>query len=133
MTHPPVPRGQLPPIPENADVTAWRARLPEGADALSPRMAMVLLLHVSWLRWSEYAAMLERQVQEQTLQAIQAGPQAESDGLVGHKYAMNPKDSQLYATGEEIRALTQLEGEERDRCAKLAKEAHDMGMFGENW
>lgn len=133
MINPPVPRGQLPPIPEDADVTPWRAMLPEGADVLSPRMAMVLLMHVSWLRWSELAQMLERQMGEQVLDALSGQPAAESHGVVGHKMAMNPKDSRLYATGEEIRALAELEGQERDRCSRLAREAHDMGLFGENW
>ena len=130
----PVPRGQLPPVPADATVTPWRALLPEGADALSPRMAMVLLLHVSWLRWHGYATMLEHQVTEQDeVDTIVNGPAAGASGLVGHKFGINPQSGERYATGEEIRALALLEGEERDRCAQLAKQAHDMGIFGEEW
>jgi len=121
MTTPPVPRGQLPPLPKGAQVTAWCATLPAGTDALSPRMAMVVLLHVSWLRWLEYSALLEEQVRE-------AGGQA---GLVGSTIASGRGG--LYATGSEVLALTQLEADERDRCARLAKQAHDMGLTGEDW
>jgi hypothetical protein len=133
MSNPPVPHGQLPPIPEGAEVTAWGATLPPGMDALSPRVAMIVLMHVSWWRWSELARLLKQQMDEQILDALSGQPASESHGVVGHKYAMNPKDSKLYATGEEIRALAELEGQERDRCSRLAREAHDMGLFGENW
>lgn len=133
MTNPPVPRGQLPPIPEGAEVTAWGATLPASMDALSPRTAMIVLMHVSWFRWSELARLLKQQVDEQITTALGGSAAPEAGGVVGHKMAMNPKDSRLYATGEEIRALAELEGQERDRCSRLAREAHDMGLFGENW
>jgi hypothetical protein len=96
-------------------------------------MAMILLMHVSWMRWSELADLLKRQMDEQIEAALGGTPASESGGVVGHKVAINPRDGRLYETGEEIRALAVLEGEERDRCMRLAREAHDMGLFGENW
>lgn len=50
-----------------------------------------------------------------------------SSGLVGHNYSA-VKDIGIFATGENIRALVQLEQTERDRCAKLAEMAHKMGI-----
>lgn len=123
MSTPPVPRGQLPPLPKGAQVTAWKAGLPDGATSLSPRMAMVLLLHASWLRWLEYAAMLERQLSQD------APP--ESGGLVGHTMASGRGG--LYATGEQVRALAVLEGEERDRVMRYARQCHDVGLLGDDW
>jgi hypothetical protein len=120
MTTPPVPGGQLPALPDGANVTAWRASLPAGADALSPRMAMVLLLHVSWLRWADLAEMLEQQVQ------------ADGEGaLVGETRASGRGG--LYATGEQPRGLAILEAEERDRIMRYAKQCHDVGLSGEDW
>jgi hypothetical protein len=121
VSTPPVPRGNLPPLPRGAEVTAWRASLPAGADALSPRMAMVLLLHSSWLRWLEYSALLEEQVREASGAA----------GLVGSTMASGRGG--LYATGSEVLALTQLEADERDRVMRYAKQCHDAGLFGEEW
>jgi hypothetical protein len=111
----------LPALPDGAQVTAWQANLPEGLKALTPRMAMVLLLHVSWLRSQEYAAMLKKQVDADTRTGGVRG-------LVGHRTAASKVTDGLYPTSEEIRALVQLEGRERDRCARLARDAHEIGI-----
>ncbi len=111
----PIPRGKLPPLPEGAEVTAFRARLPDTLAALTPRMAMAVMLHVSWLRWQVLASMVEEQVQD-----------SGADGLVGSTFAPGREGSVV--TGSEILALTALEGEERDRIARLAKDAHHMGL-----
>lgn len=133
MTEPPVPKGQLPALPRDVEVTAWKVDLPIDVRAMSPRMAMILMTHVTWMRWAEYAFLLEQQMLDPVSRVIQGQEASESAGLVGHKWAMDPKSSQLYATGEEVRALAALEGEERDRLMRYAKQCHDAGLLGDEW
>jgi hypothetical protein len=47
--------------------------------------------------------------------------------LIGHTYSGSPANG-VIATGEKIRGLAQLEGEERDRCANLAAKAVAAGL-----
>lgn len=47
--------------------------------------------------------------------------------LIGLKYAVTPGGDQV-AVGEAIRGLVELEGIERDRCARFAKLALDAGI-----
>lgn len=105
-----------------ADVTAWQADTT--GQPLTPRAAILLLLHVSWLRWHQYAAMLKDQVDNTGATGRGGGAR----GIVGHKTAASPVTGGLYPTGEEIRALVLAEGSERDRCARLALQAHNMGI-----
>lgn len=56
-----------------------------------------------------------------------AAAQGGASGLVGHTYGA-VKDVGVYATGEAVRGLVQLESAERDRCVRFAKAAHDMGI-----
>lgn len=122
-------REDLPAAPAGAQVTAWEADAAGLLSRVTPRQAMILLLHVSWLRWHEYSKMLKEQVE-----AAQPGRAAGAGvrGLVGHKTSASAVTGGLYPTSEEIRALVRLEGQERDRCANLAKAAHDMGLT-EDW
>jgi hypothetical protein len=116
----PASRDDLPDLPAGTDVTAWTARLPSGT-VLSPRLAMILLLHVTWTRWLEMAALLESEVNE-----------AGIGGFIGEIKASGR--SGVYAVSEQVRSLAQLEGEERDRIARYAKQAHDMGITaGDAW
>lgn len=133
MAKPPVPRGELPAVPEGTEVTAWKVTLPGTVRSLSPRMAMVLMLHATWLRWSEYAALLESQMADPVITALRGEQVDESNGLVGHKWAMDPKSGQMYATGEEVRSLAALEAEERDRVMRYARQCHDAGLLGDDW
>lgn len=133
MAKPPVPRGDMPPVPKGAEVTAWAVTLPGDVRTLSPRMAMILMLHATWLRWSEYAALLEQQMLDPTNSALAGEPSTESAGLVGHTWAMDPKSSEVYATGEQVRALAALEAEERERVMKFARQCHDAGLLGDDW
>ncbi len=133
MAQTPPSHGELPAVPKGADVTAWAVRLPGDVTSLSPRLAMILMLHATWLRWSEYAALLEQQMLDPVNSAIQGEDATESAGLVGHTWAIDPKSSQVYATGEQVRALAALESEERDRVMRYARQCHDAGLLGDDW
>jgi hypothetical protein len=126
----PPEREELPALPPGAVVTAWMAGV-LGSRPLSPRAAILLLLHVSFLRWQEYATMLHAQVED----APDGGPGKRGTpgvrGLIGHHTAMS--GGQMYPTREDIRALVRLEADERDRAARLAMMAHDIGLTGEDW
>lgn len=47
--------------------------------------------------------------------------------LIGHTYAAT-KDGDIYATGEKLRGLVELEADERDRCANFAARAVAAGL-----
>lgn len=47
--------------------------------------------------------------------------------LIGHTYASSERGG-LYATGEQIRGLAELEAKERDRCANFAAKAVAAGL-----
>ena len=51
--------------------------------------------------------------------------------LVGYKYGAAGKEGDIYATGEAIRGLAELEAEERDRCANFAGKAINAGLQAE--
>jgi hypothetical protein len=112
----------LPAIPGSGQVTAWQAGY---AGPAGPRTAMLLLLQVSWLRWHLYSDLLKNQVDDIR------GAADPASGLVGHRLGFS-KDG-VYETGEEIRALAALDADERDRCARLAKMAHDAGIMDSSW
>ena len=104
-------------------VTPWSVDMP--ATAVTPRTGMILMLQVAWQRWQVYAAMLEDQVSH--------GTSSTDNGLVGPVWSLNVKDGGLEVTGEQARALVAIEAEERDRFARLAKQAHDMGIDDSEW
>lgn len=121
-------RGDLPHVPDGVEATTWGVTLPAEITHLSPRRATELLLHVSWHRWHQYAELLESEYNASPGTAqTPAGVRA----LIGNRVASG-KDG-LFAQGEEIRALTRLEADERDRCAKLARQCHEMGITGDEW
>ncbi|MFI6513580.1 hypothetical protein ACIBCT_38755 [Streptosporangium sp. NPDC050855] len=114
-------------------VTAWSALT--GRPVISHNEAVMGMLQVSWLRAHLYAGLLRQQftaAQEQA-DAGPGGPGGEDPalgpgrGLVGHTRSA-AKDIGIYVTGESVRALTALEGQERDRVVRYAKAAHDMGI-----
>lgn len=123
-----------------AKITAWSA-LGEPADGknIEPGMAVLGMLHMSWLRASAYGELLRRQVEKERgtepdrdgLQGGEGGGLAtdvETSGLIGYKFGAAGKDGHIYATNEEVRALVALEAAERDRVVKFAKTAHDLGI-----
>lgn len=130
---------------KGAALTAWSAlaAVEDGAPVtVDPARAVMAMLHMSWLRVHLLAGLLERQVAVDAATATDAGgPDAAghedaqtapgvpgpSGGLVGHTFAAD-KQAGVFASGEAVRALVQLEAAERDRCVRFAKTAHDMGI-----
>ncbi|MGI5223567.1 hypothetical protein [Actinoallomurus sp. CA-142502] len=128
-------------------ITAWSAL--SGKPVVSNTEAVLGMLQMSWLRVHLYAALLERQVNEAQAEAARepavraavaeaydevfeersqgAPPVGPGVGLIGQQFS-GVKDIGIFATGEAIRGLAQLEAQERDRCVRYAKTAHDMGI-----
>jgi len=116
-------------------LTAWRA-VP-GQQVVSHTEAVLGMLQVSWLRCQWLGDLLRRQVEadeaDPDLGVGDDGAMPDGDapagtkGLIGHTYS-GVKDIGIFATGEAVRALVTLEERERDRCVRMAKAAHDMGI-----
>jgi len=111
-------------------VTAWSALA--GQPTVSATDAVLGMLQMSWLRVHLYASLLEEQVRQAREDRAGSGGGSGDDagpgtGLIGHTYGA-VKDIGIYASGEAVRGLTQLEERERDRCVRFAKTAHDMGI-----
>ena len=110
-----------------------------GVPSLDPGHAVLGMLQMSWLRAHLYAGLLEDQMQAAREEAELRGggfvdgaaddqPAAEGvAGLIGHTFAAD-KVAGIFASGEAVRALVQLEAQERDRAVRYAKTAHDMGI-----
>lgn len=111
-------------------LSAWSALRAE--PSVSATEAVLGMLQMSWARVHLYAGLLRRQVEEAQnapgpgsgVLGEEAGPGA---GLIGYNRSANAELG-LYATGEAVRGLASLEGQERDRCVRFAKAAHDMGI-----
>lgn len=122
---------------QGAAITAWSAL--SGQPEVSAHDAVLGMLNMSWLRVHLYADLLRQQVE--AAQAERGPDDAAGDGgalgghtavgagvgLVGHTYS-DGREIGIYASGEAIRGLAQLEAAERDRCVRFAKTAHDMGI-----
>ncbi len=117
---------------QGAAITAWSALT--GEPVVSAHDAVLGMLNMSWARVHLYAGLLREQVE--AAQGAREGDDAAGGGLrggvgagvglVGHTFAGS--ESGPLATGEAIRGLAQLEAQERDRCVRYAKTAHDMGI-----
>jgi hypothetical protein len=114
---------------QGAAMTAWSALA--GSPEVTANEAVLGMLHMSWLRVHIYAGLLNEQVtdaqEERTEGGGGDGSVGPGAGLVGHTYGA-VKDVGIFATGEAVRGLAQLEAAERDRCVRYAKTAHDMGI-----
>lgn len=123
-------------------LSAWSAvAAADGAATVEPARAVLGMLHMSWTRVHLLAGMLEQQVDRDGLRAedsVEDGdgsgaPRSgfavpgDSGGLIGHTFAAD-KQAGVFASGEAVRGLAQLEAQERDRCVRFAKAAHDMGI-----
>lgn len=112
-------------------VTAWSALA--GQPTVTATEAVLGMLQMSWLRVHLYAGLLEEQVSDAQGGRGAGGGSGPSggvgsgEGLIGHTIS-GLKDYGLYASGEAVRGLAQLEAAERDRCVRFAKTAHDMGI-----
>lgn len=122
-------------IKGEATISAWSAiGQPADGKAVDSGMAVLGMLHMSWLRAHMLGELLRRQVQDQPVEVDTEGLQGgygstlKGNGLIGYKFGAAGKEGHIYATNEEIRALVALEAAERDRVVKYAKTAHDMGI-----
>jgi hypothetical protein len=102
-------------------LSAWRA-VP-GRQDVSPAEAVMAMLQMSWARVHVYAGLLEAQLDE----ADPSRGVGYGEGLIGHTFSASPSVG-VYESGEAVRGLAKLEAEERDRCVRYAKTAHDMGI-----
>lgn len=122
-----------------ARITAFTAM--DALPMLDPGRAVLAMLQMSWLRVHLYAGLLEQQVEDQADEPVggygvdEYGPRGAATqpsaagvaGLIGHAYSAD-KMAGIFASGEARRALVDLEAQERDRCVRYAKTAHDMGI-----
>lgn len=124
---------------ESDAITAWNAI--GGSPEISHTEVVLAMLQMSWLRVHVYSSLLQRQVEadegQPELGRVEGNPDepgagaddagSGTSGLIGHTYS-GVKDIGIFATGEAVRALVQLESQERDRAVRFAKTAHDMGV-----
>lgn len=104
-------------------LSAWRAEV--GRVEVGPADAVMAMLQMSWARVHLYAGLLQRQVEAADPEV--AGGVGAGEGLIGHSRSASPQVG-VYETGEAVRGLAVLEAQERDRCVRYAKAAHDMGI-----
>jgi hypothetical protein len=118
-----------------------------GDSTVDPGETLLRLVSQSAARVDLYSRLLaEAYEAAERLQAAQAAPQSDLlaaetarldlervfntggvGALIGHQYAAD-KQAGVFATGEAIRGLARLEGEERDRCANFATKAVAAGL-----
>lgn len=123
-----------------AQITAWSA-LGDTAKTVDHKLAVMAVLHMSWLRLAAYSEMLRQQALKNEspmvpfgtqpigqLEPAQDGESPSPKGLIGYRFGAAGKDGNIFAQNEEIRALVKLEADERDRVVRYAKAAHDMGI-----
>jgi hypothetical protein len=114
-----------------AMITAWQAH---GAGKIvDHKMAVLAVLQMSWLRLSAYSELLRRQATTVEGEIVGTADldnpeDVRGSGIVGYRFGAAGKDGNIYAQGEEVRALVALEAQERDRVVRYAKTAHDMGI-----
>ncbi|MFC0626148.1 hypothetical protein [Kribbella deserti] len=115
-------------------ITAWSAI--GGDPTVEPGRIILSLLQMSWLRLHLYAQLLAAQADAEGWEPdnvddegdeVEFAVAGSTGGLIGHTFAPS-KEGGRVVTGEAVRGLVLLEAQERDRCAKLAKTAHDMGI-----
>jgi hypothetical protein len=118
-----------------------------GDSTVDPGETLLRLVSQSAARVDLYSRLLgEAYEAAERLQRAQAAPQSDLlaaetarldlerifntggvGALIGHQYAAD-KQAGVFATGEAIRGLARLEGEERDRCANFATKAVAAGL-----
>jgi hypothetical protein len=115
-------------------VTAWCALgKPATGETIDSGMAVLGMLHMTWLRAAAYGELLRQQVAKETplepdREGLGPGTAVTPSGLIGYQYSAAGAEGTIFATSENIRALVILEAAERDRVVRFAKVAHDMGI-----
>jgi hypothetical protein len=104
-----------------AALHAWAA-VP-GDDSVSPMDAAMGQLGLAFRR----ARLLGEEVARQIAGADGDG-HGGMGGLVGFTYSASESAGGIYATGERIRGLVELEAQERDRVVRFAVACHQMGV-----
>jgi hypothetical protein len=99
-----------------ARMAAWSLEAAGEQPAPDLEGQMLALITMTTYRLEVYSQRLLLQFEE-----------GEDSGLVGVTYAAG-RDGGPVATGEQLRGLAKLEGDERDRLARYIKSAHDMGI-----
>lgn len=100
----------------DANMAAWSLEVAAELPPLHPHDRMLALIQLTSYRHAVYAEELR-----QLYVAEGAG------ALVGSTWTAG-RGGESVQTGEQIRGLTKLEGDERDKLARYLKAAHDMGI-----
>jgi hypothetical protein len=111
--------GQAVDTVRRAQLTAW-AGVP-GDDGITPRAAVAGMLALSWRRAELLSEALRQQVEA-------ANGEGTPGGLIGHRYSASEAAGGIYPTGEQARALVELERAERELVVKFAEAGHRMGI-----
>lgn len=119
--------GNAPAVRAKAAVCAEVSRWGLGDSTVDPGEVLLRLVSQAATRVEHYALLLESAYEAarrgSNSTAIPEGVAA----LIGHRYALGP-GGVLFPVAEAIRGLVQLEGEERDRCARFAALAVGAGL-----
>jgi hypothetical protein len=110
-------------------VSAWAA-VP-GDDGISPGAAVLGQLGLAWRRAELLGAELERQAMSGGRDRPgheRRGAGGTAGSLVGETFSASAAAGGIYATGERVRGLAELEAAERDRVVRFAEVAHRMGI-----
>jgi hypothetical protein len=97
-------------------MVAWSLSAAADMPPLNLHEAMLALIHLTTARHAVYAEELRAQYA-----ADGAG------GLVGATWAVG-RGGESVQSGEQLRGLARLEGDERDKLARYLKDAHAMGI-----
>ncbi len=110
---------------ELGDLADFRA---DGGGSVDPIGALQRLLNRSERRVEFYAELLQRQYDLAEANQVEADLPPGIRALIGHKYGIAQADGRAVPLEEAVRALVELEADERDRCAKYAKLALDARL-----
>lgn len=99
-----------------ANLLAWSLVANASEPNMDPASVVMQAIRVTYHRLELLGAMLQAQLERQ-----------KTIGLVGPTYAAG-RAGERVQTGEQLRALTRLEADERQLLVRFAKTAHDMGI-----
>lgn len=99
-----------------ANLVAWSLSAAAELPPLNLQEGMLALIHLTAARHSVYAEELRLQYEAEG-----------AAGLVGGTWTAG-RGGEAIQSGEQLRGLAKLEGEERDKLARYLKDAHAMGI-----